>query len=193
MPAPPDTVALPAAVLTRLRAADGPALRTAVHESLEHLGPWMGWATPGAADGDAQLGFARAAEASWDAGTEHLYLLRERVGAPVLGSFGLHHRLGPGAVEVGYWLHPAATGRGHARAATRALVGVGLALPGVERVEVHVDVANVRSSGVARAAGLRLDRVVPRSPESPAQVGRVEIWVARAEEGGAVTGAGPAR
>ena len=179
MPAPSDTVALPGAQLRRLRAADGPALRTAVRESLEHLRPWMAWAVPGAADGDDQLAFARAAEASWDAGTEHLYLLRTSADGPVLGSFGLHRRVGPHAVEVGYWLHADASGRGHARAATRALVAVGLDLPGVERVEVHVDTANVRSSAVARAAGLRLDRVVERAPESPAQVGRVEIWVAQ--------------
>ena len=178
MPAPPDTIALPGAQLRRLRAADGPALRTAVRESLAHLGPWMPWASPGAADGDAQLVFARSAEASWAAGEEHLYLLRDTVGGPVRGSFGLHRRVGPGALEVGYWLHPAATGRGLARAATRALVDAGLGLPGIERVEVHVDAANVRSAAVARAAGLRLDRVEARPPESPAQVGRVEVWAA---------------
>lgn len=174
--APPETLTLPGAVLTRLRATDGPALRTAVRESLEHLGPWMPWAAPGSADGDAQLDFARAAEPSWTAGTEHVYLLREVADGPVLGSFGLHRRLGPGVIEIGYWLHPAATGRGHARAATRALVDVTLALPGLDRVEVHVDEANARSSAVARAAGLRLDRVEVREPESPAQVGRAQIW-----------------
>lgn len=176
-PLPPERLTLPGAVLTRLRAADGPALRTAVRESLEHLGPWLPWATPRSADGDAQLDFARAAELSWTAGTEHLYLLRASVDGPVLGSFGLHRRLGPGVIEIGYWLHPAATGRGYARAATRALVDVAHALPGLERVEVHVDEANVRSSAVARAAGLRIDRVEVREPKSPAQVGRGEIWV----------------
>lgn len=178
VPAPPDTITLPGAVLLRLCATDSPALRVAVAESLDHLHPWMAWAAPGATDGDAQLEFARAAEASWTAGTEHLYLLRRAAGGPVLGSFGLHRRRGPGCLEIGYWLHVAATGRGHARAATAALVEVGLALDGVDRVEVRVDLANVRSSAVARAAGLRLDRVVEREPVAPAQSGREEVWVA---------------
>lgn len=188
MRTPPDAIPLPGAELRRLRAVDGPALRTAVRESLEHLRPWMAWAVPGAADGDDQLDLARAAEAGWDTGAEHLYLLRTAADGPVLGSFGLHHRVGPGAVEIGYWLHPAATGRGHARAATRALVEVGLALPGVSRVEVHVDTANVRSAAVARAVGLRLDRTVTREPESPAQDGRVEVWVAGVAPGAGLTG-----
>ena len=42
---------------------------------------------------------------------------------------------------------------------------------------MHVDEANLGSSAVARAAGLRLDRVEVREPESPAQVGRNQIWV----------------
>jgi RimJ/RimL family protein N-acetyltransferase len=176
-PTPPSTLDLPGAALHRLRVTDAPALHVAVRESLEHLAPWMPWATPGADTPRVQQEFAAAAESHWVTGEEHLWVLREQPDGPVLGAFGLHRRTGPTAVELGYWLHPAATGRGHARAATRVLATVGLALPGINRVEVHVDAANTRSAAVPRAAGLRLDRVDTRPPQTPAQLGRVQIWV----------------
>lgn len=50
-------------------------------------------------------------------------------------------------VELGYWLHPAHTGRGHATAATAELVEFAFALDGVRKVQIWHDVANVASSG----------------------------------------------
>lgn len=178
MPAPPDHLALPGAALHRLRVGDAAALHVAVRESREHLGPWMPWATPEGTTAAAQQDFCATVAPRWDTGEEHVWVLREQPDGPVRGLVGLHRRIGPGAVEIGYWLHRGATGRGHARAAVRALVPVGLALAGVDRVEVHVDAANTRSAAVARAAGLLLDRVEARPPESPAQAGRLEVWVA---------------
>ncbi|MEU6189370.1 hypothetical protein [Nocardia sp. NPDC047038] len=51
------------------------------------------------------------------------------------------------------------------------------ALPGVDRVEIHCDEANVRSAAVARRLGYRLDRIEPREKRAPAESGRGMYWV----------------
>ena len=105
------------------------------------------------------------------------YLAAARDGGAILGRFGLHRRIGAGALELGYWLRPDAVGRGCASACTRALTAVALSLPDVERVEIHCDEATVRSRRVPRAAGYRLDRIEADGVQAPAEVGRSMIWV----------------
>jgi RimJ/RimL family protein N-acetyltransferase len=39
----------------------------------------------------------------------------------VIGSSGLMRRIGPGGLDIGYWLHPAWTGKGLATTAVAAL------------------------------------------------------------------------
>ena len=46
-------------------------------------------------------------------------------------------RIGPGAIELGYWVHVDFTGRGYATACARALTQAGLALSDVARVEIQ--------------------------------------------------------
>ncbi len=174
---PPQIVPLSVGALIRARALDGPALNVAVQQSLAHLAPWMSWATPHAADGADQDEFTRDAEAQWDAGTDYVYLLRPAASAPVQGMFGLHRRIGPRALELGYWVHAEHVRRGLATAGASALVQIGLGLDDVDRVEIHTDAANTASAAIARRVGLRLDRTEPRPPQSPAQVGRVQIWI----------------
>ena len=125
----------------------------------------------------AQRTRCRGLEAHWEDGSEYLYVLRPEHSEQVIGCFGLHRRLGPGAVEIGYWVHVDFTRRGYATACARALTHAGLALPGVVRVEIHTDEANTISAAVPRRLGYRLDRVDERPPDAPAESGRLQIWV----------------
>ncbi|MBI2708193.1 MAG: GNAT family N-acetyltransferase [Actinobacteria bacterium] len=152
----------------------GDILFAAIERSRDHLRPWMPWADQDRAATDAYL--ARA-QASWDAGTDFGYTLVDPVTSAALGACGLIARVGPGALEIGYWLVPSATGRGVMTAAVRALVIVAFALPGVDRVEIHCDEANVRSAAVPGRLGFRLDRVVDDTPEAPGETGRSMVWV----------------
>ncbi|MBO0775062.1 MAG: hypothetical protein J2P34_02010, partial [Actinobacteria bacterium] len=58
---PPEEVNGGSLVLRRVRVEDAGAIALAVASSLDHLRPWMPWATPEAASPRAQL--ARVAEA----------------------------------------------------------------------------------------------------------------------------------
>src|SRR5258708_1795812 len=52
---PPERVDAGAVTLRRIRATDAGAVAAAVGASLDHLRPWMPWATPDSADRRSQL------------------------------------------------------------------------------------------------------------------------------------------
>lgn len=178
MHSPPETLILPGAELSRVRERDGEHFALAVRQSLEHLRPWMPWATEAAAAPETQRARCRQAEELWSQGSDYLYVLRQRAGGPLIGTVGLHRRIGPSALEIGYWLHVDWTGLGHATAAAAAVTAAALALPDIDRVEIHTDEANTRSAAIPQRLGYRLDRVDHRSPQAPAKIGRQQIWIA---------------
>jgi RimJ/RimL family protein N-acetyltransferase len=160
-----------------LRATDADDVAVAVRASLAHLSPWMGWATAEATDPARQRAGASAAEDAWDQGSDFGYAMRLPQAAPVVGLLGLHRRIGPGGVEIGYWLHRDYLGRGYATSAVRAVTEAALQLEDVDWVEIHTDEANLASAAIPRRLGYRLDRVEPRAPQAPAETGQLQIWV----------------
>ncbi len=94
-----------------------------------------------------------------------------------VGGCGMMPRVGPAAVEVGYWVHAAYLRRGIASEAARLLTNAALAIPGITSVEIHCDEANIPSQNVARSLGFRLDRIEPDKAETPGEIGRSMIWV----------------
>lgn len=60
-------------------------------------------------------------------------------------------------LEIGYWLDRAATGKGYATEAARAMLELSLQVPGIRRVEIHCDPRNAASAAVPRRLGFRLE------------------------------------
>src|SRR5215469_15820743 len=83
---PPEQVAAGPLVLRRVHADDAGAIAVAVSASLEHLRPWMPWATPEAADLRSQLVRVAEADELWETGTGFIYVMiardSERDGGP---------------------------------------------------------------------------------------------------------------
>ena len=162
-------------VLRRWRPADAEAMSLAIDESLEHLRPFMPWATP--AGVEERRSILASWEQEWDAGGDLIYGLF--LGPVAAGSFGLHRRIGPDGLEIGYWVHVAHTRRGYASAASAALTAAAFTLPGIEVVEIHHDRANLASEGVPRKLGFTLVGEHPRPsrlPSSPAESGIFRAW-----------------
>jgi RimJ/RimL family protein N-acetyltransferase len=162
-------------VLRRCHTADAEALYLAIVESREHLWPWTPWVTR------ANLEEERAVlvrwEEQWDGGGELQYGLF--LGPLAVGSTALIPRIGPGGLEIGYWVHAAHTRRGYATSAAAALTSVAFTLPGIEMVEIHHDRANLASEGVPRKLGFVLVGEHPRpssSPPAPADSGISRTW-----------------
>jgi RimJ/RimL family protein N-acetyltransferase len=167
--------------LRRWRADDIDALHRLITESRDHLLPWM----PFAATHDRKQGerFLAFAEEQWTTGQAFAYAITSDGHA--VGSCGVHRRIGPGGVDLGYWLHPAWTGRGLATMAAAALVGAARELPGIDRVEIHHDEANPASGAVAARLGFtEVARVrAPEGPEAPGETGVHVIWRLRTGAG----------
>lgn len=175
---PPEWLDLPDGFALRRRTvADAPEINDAVIRNLEHLRPWMPWASaaPSLAHSTEMT---RVGSELWEQGSDFLYVLvaAERP-ERIVGMFGLHRRIGPGGIEIGYWIDQEHTGRSLATNGSAALTGAALDLADVERVEIHCDEANAASAAVPRKLGYRLDRIVEVPGEAPAETGRKLIWI----------------
>ena len=177
-PRPPERIPTHSgAVLRRARPSDAEAFARAVRESLEHLAPWMPWATRAAADPAMQRDRLAGADATWEDGSDYEFAILSPDEREIIGGCGLMRRIGPGGIEIGYWVHVSHTGQGHATAAARVLTDAAWGLPDVERVEIHCDEANTRSAGVPARLGYRLDRVEADEVSAPGESGRSMIWI----------------
>ena len=174
---PPERIDLGDIVLRRERVGDEVLISAAVRANLDHLRPWMPWADADNAAESAQRERLTKVEQSWDDAQDHSFLLLDATESTLLGIFGMHRRIGPDAIEIGYWLAEHAVGNGYATRATEALTQAALRLDDVSRVEIHCDEANVRSQKVPQRLGYRLDRIEPDGVQAPGEVGRGMVWI----------------
>jgi len=172
----PEEVVHGGVVLRRLSVDDAPALSTAATESLEHLRPWMPWATPEGTSLETQRERLLGPAMLWNSGSGYEYGIFLPDGE-LVGGCGLHRRIGPSALEIGYWVHVDHTRRGFAAACAGALTAVGFGLRGIERMEIHCDEANIASASVPSKLGYRLTGRIDHEPEAPGEMGSRLIWV----------------
>jgi RimJ/RimL family protein N-acetyltransferase len=161
-------------VLRRWLTADAEALGRAVAESAEHLRPWMAWIADEPLTLERRREMIAEWERDWSQGGD--VILGVFDGGRVAGGCGLHRRIGPSGLEIGYWIHPGFLRRGHATRAVRMLTDAVFGLPGIVRVEIHHDKANVASAGVPRKLGFEWLGEWPDEPEGPGELGIEWRW-----------------
>jgi RimJ/RimL family protein N-acetyltransferase len=173
---PSERIVLRDLVLRRWSPDDAAVLTTAVQKSFEHLRPWMPWAAERPSLRDEQ-GFLDRMVRMWDAGEVFAYGIFEPSEKALLGGVGLYDDPGPGAWEIGYWVHIDHTRRGVATTGAAALTGLALTLDGTERVEIQCDQSNKASAAVAARLGYRLDRIEDDEKDTPGKSGNQMVWV----------------
>lgn len=136
--ADPDWMSDGVVVLRRVVRDDAADILDAVRTSLDHLRPWMQWATD-----DVDRTHVDHFIDQVESGHEHSFAIRGRergrfLGTCALNRVDLHHR----TANLGFWLRSGATGRGVATRAARMVLVHGLTTMGLERIEVVVSVAN---------------------------------------------------
>ena len=113
---PPDPPLADEAIVLRLpREADAPAIAEACADP--EIGRWLPVPVPYTlADARAYL---RTVADGWQSGVDCIFAIEERAGGALAGLIDLHRGAAPGRARVGYWLAPAARGRGLATRAVR--------------------------------------------------------------------------
>jgi ribosomal-protein-serine acetyltransferase len=182
MQPPSEVLSHGQARLRRWRIGDADTVYRVVVDCIDHLRPWMPWAD--GYDREQAAQFMALCEHDWEAGVAFHYAILSD--GEVAGSCGLMRRVGAGplrrasagGMEIGYWLHPAYTGRGLATDAAAALVEQAFALPEVDHVVIVHDLANTSSGGIPRRLGF--DQVERRArgqqPSAPGEAGVDLVW-----------------
>jgi RimJ/RimL family protein N-acetyltransferase len=98
---------------------DASKLKEAVDASLDHLRPWMSWAKDEPTELDTKVELLRRFRGNFDLGTDFVYGIFSADGSVVLGGTGFHPRVGPNALEIGYWIREDSIGKGFATATLR--------------------------------------------------------------------------
>jgi RimJ/RimL family protein N-acetyltransferase len=157
--------------LTRWHPGDRPALTAAVSGSLEHLSPFLIWATGGYTDDDSAE-FLRLTAKRWESGEAYEFALT--LGTELAGGIGVMTRAG--GVEIGYWLAHGFVGRGLMTRAVTLLTEEAFRL-GAGYVEIKHDERNVRSGAVPARLGFARVRTEPaEKPLAPSCTGTNHVW-----------------
>jgi RimJ/RimL family protein N-acetyltransferase len=162
MTTPPYRIETERLVLRCWQPTDAIALKEAVDSSLEHLKPWMHWATGEPTSLDDTVALLRRFRGSFDTDQEFILGIFEPDESRVLGGTGLHTRQGAEALEIGYWLRADSEGKGLASEAAAVLTRVAFERCGVDRVEVRIDPANERSRRVPERLGFTHEATLRR-------------------------------
>jgi RimJ/RimL family protein N-acetyltransferase len=132
---------------------DAAVVKDAVDTSLEHLRTFMDWAWLAPEPVGVVRKRLRAFRDAFRHGDDWIYGLFERDGSRIVGGAGLHRRVGPEALEIGYWIRASHVRRGLATEAAAALTRLAFEWCGALRVEIHIDPANTASLAVAERLG----------------------------------------
>jgi len=181
MPQLPNATTSPRLVLRAWTTEDVPAVGEAIMASLDHLLPWMPWAAFEPAPPGDRIALFQRWNREWLDGGDAVFGIFAAGGGTlpagaVLGGAGLHRRIGPDGLEIGYWVHAAHARQGIATEAARALTDLAFTVTGIERVEIHHDRNNVASGGVPRTLGYSRVGELPRDVTAPGECGVLVSW-----------------
>ncbi len=176
VPRPPTRLTSDVVVLERVRARHVEGLTQAVRSSHAELRRWMDWMTDEPRTTEQSVDFVEMSETDWDGGIAFKYAMTDPGTGDVIGVCGLMTRAGPQRLEIGYWVRTDRAGAGVATEAATLLTEAGLAVEGVDIVEIRHDAANVASGRIPEKLGYT--EAVRRDVEidSPGECGIEVVW-----------------
>src|SRR5579871_5993782 len=121
---PPRRIVTDRLLMRPFRGRDAPMLKEAVDSSLEHLRTFMEWAWVAPEPVSVLRSRLRSFRRSFDRGENWMYAIFSPDESEILGGAGLHRRVGPEALEIGYWIRANRLRQGLASEAAAALTRV---------------------------------------------------------------------
>lgn len=153
VPGPAYRIQTPRLVIRCWNPEDAQLLKNTIDRNLDHLRPWMPWAYNEPEQLQKKIDRLRIFRGNFDLGKDFVYGIFNQEESRVLGGCGLHTKIGPEALEIGYWIDKDFTNQGLATEASAALVKVAFEIETVKRVEIHCDPRNHASASVPPKLG----------------------------------------
>ena len=174
---PPDQLCTERLLLRRWHAEDAPLLKDAIDSSLAHLQEWMPWAMSEPTPVELIRERLTAFSGQFDRGEEWLYGVFAPDGSRVIGGTGLHRRIAPTGLEIGYWIRLTDVRHGYATEAASAMTRVALTMPGIDHAEIRCDPGNTISAAIPRRLGyVQIDTIVEQGAAPDGGPRATTIW-----------------
>ena len=141
---------------------DAPLTKEAIDSSLDHLLPWMPWVELEPQTLEEKTDLLKRFRAQFDAGENFVMGVFSPDEKRQLGGSGLHPRVEPGGLEIGYFVRADATRQGYITESTAALMRVGFEICKADRIEIRIDPDNAASMGVPRKLGFTEEATLRR-------------------------------
>ena len=132
---------------------DAQLLLISVNESIEHLKPWLPWVKSEPETLEDKVAQIRRFRSMFDSDQDHTFGIFDKTEQTLIGSTGLHNRVGSNAREIGYWINVNHIHKGFATEAAAALTKIAFEIENLNRLEIHCDSLNQFSYGVAQKLG----------------------------------------
>jgi RimJ/RimL family protein N-acetyltransferase len=170
----PERIEADGLLLRRWTVDDAASLARVVAENDEHLRPWMPWMAQEPMPFADRVALLSRWEQEWKDGGDAVFGVFHE--GEVAGSCGLHRRIAPSGLELGYWIAKGHLRQGLATAVAEALTGAAFAVPGIERVEIRHDRDNKASAGIPGNLNYEFVGERPSTAMAPAESGVEWVW-----------------
>ena len=170
-------VETPRLVLRCSSPKDAPVLRAALDENDQHLRPMIPFMKDEPRTLQQTAEWLRAHRAAFDLGQSFRFAVYDADEKKLLGENMLMSRVGPGGLEIGYWTHKDAVGKGIATEACCAMIRVAFEIEKIERVELMCSPENEASAAVAAKLGFTHEATLrKRARDSESRICDLMVW-----------------
>jgi RimJ/RimL family protein N-acetyltransferase len=128
-------------------------LQKSIQESVDHLRPWMSWVKTEPEELKVKIERLRMFRADFDLSKNYVYGVFDPHETELVGGTGLHPRVGSNAFEIGYWINVNHVNKGYATEISAALTKVAFEIEHINRVEIHCEPSNIKSSAIPKKLG----------------------------------------
>jgi len=156
---------------------DAPALRAALDACAAHLRPMIPFMKDEPRSLQQTAEWLRGHRAAFDLRQMYRYAVFDQAEKNLLGENMLLARVGPGGLEIGYWTHKDAIGKGFATEATSAMIRVAFEIEKIKRVEIMCAPENKASASIPARLGFTHEATLKkRAVDSEGETRDLMIW-----------------
>lgn len=136
-----EKIITPNLVLRPYEIEDAEQLKDSITETLDLLLPWMPWAKEEPQTLEQKRSLIGGWKKDWNSEKDFVFGIFDLDGE-LVGSTGLHRRVGPRAFETGYWMRKTFQGKGYATEAAYAMTKTGFLFSDIDHMIIKCDPAN---------------------------------------------------